>query len=152
MHPNIHVFCLLMIHWIMNKLNGNLIVTKLIKHHLYLGKMLPNMNFTSIVVVSREENNNLFLLRTLTNWSRAKRKQVSQGRYSLIKIANLVGIEKSKEVDMSMIRHGWYSVLHIFNGHRGGTKHHKMCGALPGVGTYLRLNQIQGGKVVKKKR
>ena len=56
-----------------------------------------NMNFTSIVVVSGEENNNLFLLRTIKKWSRAKRKQVSQGIYSLIKIANLVGIEKSKE-------------------------------------------------------
>ena len=76
--------------------------TKLIKHHLYPGKMLPDMNFTSIVVVSGEENNNLFLLRTLTNWSRAKRKQVAQGRYSLIKIANLVGIEKTKEIDISV--------------------------------------------------
>jgi hypothetical protein len=126
--------------------------TKLIKHHLYPGKMLPDMNFTSIVVFSGEENNNLFLLRTLTNWSRAKRKQVSQGRYSLIKIANLVGIEKSKEADMSTIGHGWYSVLHIFNGRRGGTKHCKTCGALPDVGPYLWLNRFQGGKVIKKKR
>jgi hypothetical protein len=126
--------------------------TKLIKHHLYPGKMLPDMNFTSIVFVSGEENNNLFLLRTLKNWSRAKRKQVAQGRYSLIKIANLVGIEKSKEEDMSMIVNGWYLVLHIFNGLRGGTKHHKMCGALPDVGPYLWLNQFQGGKVVKNKR
>ena len=91
--------------------------TKLIKYHLYLGKMLFDMNFTIIVVVSGEENNNLFLLRTLTNWSRSKRKQVAQGRYYLIKITNLVDIEKSKEVDMSMIRHGWYSVHHIYNGH-----------------------------------
>jgi hypothetical protein len=126
--------------------------TKLIKHHLYPGKMLPDMNFTSIVVVSGEENNNLFLLRTLTNWSRAKRKQVAQGRYYLIKIANLVDIEKSKEADMSTIGHGWYSVHHIYNGHRGGTKHCKTCGALSYVGPYLRLNRFQGGKVVKKKR
>jgi hypothetical protein len=126
--------------------------TKLIKHHLYLGKMLPDMKFTSIVVVSGEENNNLFLLRTLTNWSRAKIKQVAQGRYSLIKIANLVGIEKSKEADMSMIGHGWYLVLHIFNGHRGGTKHHNTCGSLLDVGPYLWLNQFQGGKFIKKKR
>jgi hypothetical protein len=76
-----------------------------------------DMNFTRIVVITREENNNLFLLRTLINWSRAKRKQVSRGRYYLIKIANLVDIEKSKEVDMSMIGHGWYSVHHIYNGH-----------------------------------
>ena len=87
----------------------------MIKNHLYPGKMLPDMNFTSIVVIIGEENTNLFLLRALTNWSRAKRKQVAQGRYYLIKIANLVDIEKSKEADMSMIRHGWYSVLHIFN-------------------------------------
>jgi hypothetical protein len=91
--------------------------TKLIKHHLYPGKMLPNTNFTSIVVVSGEENNNLFLLRTLTNWSRAKRKQVAQGRYYLINIANLVDIEKSKEADMCTIEHGWYSIHHIYNGH-----------------------------------
>ena len=126
--------------------------TKLIKHHLYPGKMLPDMNFTSIVVVSGEENNNLFLLRALTNWSRAKRKQVAQGIYYLIKIANLVDIEKSKEADMSTIRYGWYSVHHIYNGHRGGTKHHKTCGTLSNVGLYLWLNQFQGGKVIKKKR
>ena len=123
----------------------------MIKHHLYLGKMLPDMNFTSIVVFSGEKNNNLFLLRTKTNWSRAKRKQVAQGRYYLIKIANLVDIEKSKEVDMSTIGHGWYSIHHIYNGCRGGTKHRKTCGTLLGVGTYLWLNQFQGGKVIKKK-
>jgi hypothetical protein len=72
--------------------------TKLIKNHLYPEKMLPHMNFTSIVVVSGEENNNLFLLRTLTNWSRAKRKQLAQGIYYLIKIANLVDIENPRQI------------------------------------------------------
>eukprot|EP01018_Ginkgo_biloba_P025833 Gb_29614 [translate_table: standard] len=45
-----------------------------------------------------------------------------------------------------------YSVLQIFKGRRGRTRHRGTCGALPATEPYLRLNQFQGGQAVKKKR
>jgi hypothetical protein len=59
--------------------------------------MLFNMNCASIFGFSRGETHNLSFLGTTTNWSRTKRKQI----YVLIKIASLVGIKKTKEMNIS---------------------------------------------------
>ena len=53
---------------------------------------------------------------------------------------------------MSTTGHERYSVLQIFKGRRGRTRHHKTCGALPAARPYLRVNRFQGGQAVKKKR
>ncbi|KAK8590568.1 hypothetical protein V6N13_057461 [Hibiscus sabdariffa] len=41
-----------------------------------------------------------------------------------------------------------HSVLRIFKGRRGRTKHHATCGALPAAGPYLRLSRFQGGQAI----
>ncbi|PHT35375.1 hypothetical protein CQW23_23075 [Capsicum baccatum] len=53
---------------------------------------------------------------------------------------------------MSTTGCGRHSVLRIFKGRRERTGHHAMCGALPAVGTYLRLSRFQGGQAIKQKR
>ncbi|KOM48406.1 hypothetical protein LR48_Vigan07g211000 [Vigna angularis] len=53
---------------------------------------------------------------------------------------------------MSMTGRGRHSVLRIFKGRRGRTRHHATCGALPAAGPYLRLSRFQGGQAVKQKR
>ncbi|KAF3650302.1 hypothetical protein FXO38_17223 [Capsicum annuum] len=53
---------------------------------------------------------------------------------------------------MSTIGRGRNSVPRIFKGRREHTGHHATCGALPAAGPYLRPNQFQGRKAVKKKR
>ncbi|KAK7285988.1 hypothetical protein RJT34_20796 [Clitoria ternatea] len=49
-------------------------------------------------------------------------------------------------------RRGRHSVLRIFKGRQGRTRHHATCGALPAAGPYLRLSRFQGGQAVKQKR
>ena len=44
------------------------------------------------------------------------------------------------------------SLLQIFMGRRGRTRHRETCGALPAAGPYLRVIRFQGGRAVKKKR
>ncbi|KAK8544143.1 hypothetical protein V6N13_056584 [Hibiscus sabdariffa] len=44
---------------------------------------------------------------------------------------------------MSTTGRGRHSVLRIFKGRRGRTRHHATCGALPAVGPYLRLSRFQ---------
>ncbi|KAK8660403.1 hypothetical protein V6N13_051329 [Hibiscus sabdariffa] len=53
---------------------------------------------------------------------------------------------------MSTTGRGRHSVLRIFKGRRGRTRHHATCGALPAAGPYLRLSRFQGGQAVKQKR
>ncbi|PHT24675.1 hypothetical protein CQW23_35640 [Capsicum baccatum] len=53
---------------------------------------------------------------------------------------------------MSTIGRGRHSVLRIFKGRQGRTKHHAMCGALPAAGPYIRLSRFQGRQAVKQKR
>ncbi|KAK8523766.1 hypothetical protein V6N13_016943 [Hibiscus sabdariffa] len=53
---------------------------------------------------------------------------------------------------MSTTGRGRRSVLRIFKGRRGRTRHHATCGALPAAGPYLRLSRFQGGQAVKQKR
>lgn len=87
MHENFNVFGLLMIHQIMNKLNGTLIVTKskksmtlskiqLTESHPHPRKMLPDMNYTSIFNFNGGESHTLLLLGTPTNQSTTKREKV----------------------------------------------------------------------------
>ncbi|KAG6397782.1 hypothetical protein SASPL_144243 [Salvia splendens] len=52
---------------------------------------------------------------------------------------------------MSTTGNGRHSVLRIFKGHRGRTRHHATCGALPVAGPYLRLSHFPGGQAVKQK-
>ncbi|KAK7288630.1 hypothetical protein RIF29_02097 [Crotalaria pallida] len=47
---------------------------------------------------------------------------------------------------MSTTGRGRHSVLRIFKGRRGRTRHHATCGALPAAGPYLRLSGFQGGQ------
>ncbi|KAG6627063.1 hypothetical protein CIPAW_15G097600 [Carya illinoinensis] len=50
---------------------------------------------------------------------------------------------------MSTTGRGWHSVLRIFKGRRGRTRHHAKCGALPAAGPYLRLSRFQGGQACR---
>ncbi|KAK7289178.1 hypothetical protein RIF29_02761 [Crotalaria pallida] len=49
---------------------------------------------------------------------------------------------------MSTTGRGRHSVLRIFKGRRGRTRHHATCGALPAAGPYLRLSRFQGGQAI----
>ena len=53
---------------------------------------------------------------------------------------------------MSTTGHEQKSLLQIFKGRQGRTRHRKKCGALLAVGPYLRLIRFQGGQAIKKKR
>ncbi|KAK8634876.1 hypothetical protein V6N13_022756 [Hibiscus sabdariffa] len=48
---------------------------------------------------------------------------------------------------MSTTGRGRHSVIRIFKGRRGRTRHHATCGALPAAGPYLRLSRFQGGQI-----
>ncbi|KAK7288570.1 hypothetical protein RIF29_02034 [Crotalaria pallida] len=49
---------------------------------------------------------------------------------------------------MSTTGRGRHSVLRIFKGRRGRTRHRATCGALPAAGPYLRLSRFQGGQAI----
>ncbi|KAF1858894.1 hypothetical protein Lal_00043029 [Lupinus albus] len=50
---------------------------------------------------------------------------------------------------MSTTGRGRHSVLRIFKGRRGRTRHHATCSALPTAGPYIRLSRFQGGQALK---
>ncbi|CAA2954898.1 Hypothetical predicted protein [Olea europaea subsp. europaea] len=48
---------------------------------------------------------------------------------------------------MSTIGSGRYSILQIFKGRRGCTRHHETCSGLPATGPYLRLSNFLSGQI-----